>query len=238
MATTTRKATPKADPVPVLGQSPSIKNVLKAINAVMKEVGYVEKTKSSNLPYTFASEAALIQALRPAMVEKGLVLWVSSVKTSADERFEAKNNRMLNRSKTTAKMRIGHVTTGEWIEVMAQGEGIDAGDKATPKALTGFYKYALRQTFMIEAGDDPDFQSSDEQERAPDKAKKKSNNQPEYADNKAIGAYAELLKVAKSAKVTLPEELILDWSQPISLKDLRENYRQVSALIEETKEPA
>ena len=34
----------------------------------------------------------------------------------------------------------------------------------TPKALTGAYKYALRQAFLLETGDDPDRQPSHEQE--------------------------------------------------------------------------
>src|SRR5262249_40839779 len=34
------------------------------------------------------------------------------------------------------------------------GEASDAGDRAAPKALTGAYKYFLRQTFLIEAGDE------------------------------------------------------------------------------------
>jgi hypothetical protein len=40
------------------------------------------------------------------------------------------------------------------------------GDKATAKAMTGAYKYALRQTFCIETGDDPDKDPSVDQERA------------------------------------------------------------------------
>jgi hypothetical protein len=38
---------------------------------------------------------------------------------------------------------------------------------AAPKALTGAYKYFLRQTFLIETGDDPDRYASADQEAAP-----------------------------------------------------------------------
>ena len=41
------------------------------------------------------------------------------------------------------------------MSAMSSGEGSDTGDKASNKALTGAYKYALRQTFCIETGDDP-----------------------------------------------------------------------------------
>ncbi len=68
-------------------------------------------------------------------------------------------------------VRFTHVPTGTYIDVMAPGEGADAGDKSSPKAATGAYKYALRQTFLIETGDDPDKDASGPQEQAPKTAR-------------------------------------------------------------------
>ena len=234
MATTTKPAAPTVVPQEplVMGQSQDVRQVLAAINKVMQEVGYVKKTTTQNLPYSFASEAMLIQALRPAMVEAGLVLWVSHVETSADEQFTNKKGTIMTRVKTTAKLRIGHAKSGQWIEVASQGEGIDSGDKATPKALTGFYKYALRETFLIETGDDPDFSPSLEQERGDTKA----NGRPvEFAGNEAIGSYAELLKKAKDAGITLPKDLVIDFSSPVPLDKLRDHYRKIATLVEEAQ---
>jgi hypothetical protein len=50
--------------------------------------------------------------------------------------------------------------------------GINAAPKGReprllPNALTGAYKYFLRQTFLIETGDDPDRYASADQEAAP-----------------------------------------------------------------------
>ena len=36
------------------------------------------------------------------------------------------------------------------------GQGIDAGDKAPYKAMTGALKYALLQSFLLATGDDPE----------------------------------------------------------------------------------
>ena len=36
------------------------------------------------------------------------------------------------------------------------GEGLDAGDKAPYKAMTGALKYALLQSFLLPTGDDPE----------------------------------------------------------------------------------
>lgn len=239
MPTTPKTAKPELPPV--LGQSPSIKAVLKAINTVMQEVGYVEKTRSAKLPYSFASEAGLIHALRPEMVKAGLVMWVSKVETDVDERYTTKNNAVMSRAKVTATLRIAHVTSGEWIEIASQGEGADSGDKATPKALTGFFKYALRQTFLIETGDDPDFANSEEQERATGKPEKAAGNGDEsqgFAGNEAIKQYAELLKSARDAGVKLPDSLILDFGTPIPIEKLRDHYQKIFDLVEKEKAKA
>lgn len=46
--------------------------------------------------------------------------------------------------------------SGESMSVTVVGEGMDSGDKATSKALSIAYKYAMFQTFCIPTEDDPD----------------------------------------------------------------------------------
>ena len=133
----------------------------EAINKVMDEVGYVKKSKAANLNYSFAGEAALIAALRPAMVENGIYMSVSKVNNITRENYTtAKGTAMVN-TVIHATVKFTH-TSGESIEVDAVGEGSDSGDKSANKAMTGLYKYALRQTFCIETGDDPDKYASEE----------------------------------------------------------------------------
>lgn len=138
-----------------------------AINAVMKEVGYVQKVKSDQLRYSYAGEAALIQACRPSMVEHGIYMSVSKIHNITREQYSTKNGTAMTNTVIHGTVRFTHVS-GEFIEVDSVGEGSDSGDKSANKAMTGMYKYALRQTLNIETGDDPDKFSSDEQER-PDK---------------------------------------------------------------------
>lgn len=137
------------------------KTIHEAINKVMDEVGYVKKSKAANLNYSFAGEAALIAALRPAMVENGIYMSVSKVHNITRENYTtAKGTAMVN-TVIHATVKFTH-TSGESIEVDAVGEGSDSGDKSANKAMTGLYKYALRQTFCIETGDDPDKYASEE----------------------------------------------------------------------------
>ena len=48
------------------------------------------------------------------------------------------------------------VDTAEEITVKTAGEGLDSGDKAPYKAMTGALKYALLQSFLLATGDDPE----------------------------------------------------------------------------------
>src|SRR5262249_31856915 len=41
------------------------------------------------------------------------------------------------------------------------GEGLDGGDKAPYKAMTGALKYALLQSFLLATGDDPEDERAD-----------------------------------------------------------------------------
>jgi len=142
----------------------SEKDIHEAINAIMKEVGYVQKQRGAGLSYSYAGEAALIEAVRPSMVEHGVYVSVLQVaETNREQYTTAKGTAMIN---TTVHgiVRFTHVG-GSYIDVQSLGEGADSGDKSCNKAMTGMYKYAIRQTFNIETGDDPDKYPSGDQER-------------------------------------------------------------------------
>ena len=141
------------------------KNIHEAILAVMGEVGYVQKETNAALRYSFASEAALIRALRPPMVKHGLYCYVVGLPSTHQDTFETAKGSVMNRTLSHGVVRFVHAPTDTFIDVHAVGEGMDTGDKSANKASTGLLKYALRQTFLIETGDDPDAFSSEEQER-------------------------------------------------------------------------
>ena len=141
------------------------KNIHEAILEVMASVGYVQKETNTALRYSYASEAALIRALRPAMVKNGIFCYVLDIPSTHQDTFETAKGSIMNRTLSHGVVRFVHALTDTFIDVHAVGEGMDTGDKSANKAATGLLKYALRQTFLIETGDDPDATSSDEQER-------------------------------------------------------------------------
>ena len=134
-------------------------DIYQALNAVMKVVGYVQKQKApegGGLRYSFVGEAELIKAIRPAFVEHGIVVHPSTMTNVITDSYTTKNGAVMNRTITSLVYRFAHAPSGTFIDVAVNGEGADGGDKSSNKALTGAFKYALRQTLMIETGDDPD----------------------------------------------------------------------------------
>lgn len=182
------------------------KNIHEAINAVMEEVGYVKKARTQGLNYSFAGEAALISALRPSMVENGIYVSVSRViKIERENYTTAKGTAMVN-TIIHAEVKFTHVKSDTFVTVESVGEGSDAGDKSANKAMTGLYKYALRQTFCIETGDDPDKHKSEERSapNTSDKGKV-APPKPEAVKNTST-EHQELVKAFVSSFNAVPKE--------------------------------
>jgi hypothetical protein len=170
-------------------ETPAVaKDVNQAIINVMNEVGYVQKSRTQNLNYSFAGEVALIKALRPEMVKQGLFLYPSGTREVIRDTFDTANGKSMNTTVVSKLFRMVHAPSGTWIEIGVEGEGSDVGDKSANKALTSAYKYALRQAFMIETGDDPDATSSDTMERS---AKKNGNGKPTTAKPSAVKGHTQ-----------------------------------------------
>jgi len=129
--------------------------IAKAICTVMSVVKNVEKTGRNDFhKYDYASEADLLRAVQPAMASAGLALFPLSVDLREEGRTSARGKAEI-RSTVVTTYRLVH-TSGESLDVMALGSGIDGEDKGVLKAQTAALKYALRQLFLIPTGDDPD----------------------------------------------------------------------------------
>ena len=148
----------------------SEKNIHTAILEVYEKIGYVQKDGTMGGPgggYKFAGEAAFIQALRPHMIAAGIIVYPFGVRNVQRTVFQTKNGSPANSTVAEYTYRFVHAPSGTFIDVEAVGDGTDMGDKGAYKAATGASKMSLRQTFLIETGNDPDEQGSDEQEASP-----------------------------------------------------------------------
>jgi len=162
-------------------------NIHTAIIQVMGKVGYVQKQKKGSLKYSYAGEAALIAALRPAMLEHNITLYAKYPTVEFGE-FITSNDKRMNSARVHGEFTFTHAPSQTSVTVQSIGEGMDVGDKAIYKAMTGSFKYALRQTFIIETGDDPDATSSTDYAKKP---KKKAREENQWEDN-VIAAIMEL----------------------------------------------
>lgn len=134
-----------------------MENLIKALSKSYQECGYVQKKGQMTgvASYKFAKETDFIEAIRPVMIANGLTISPMGIAQLHHDQYQNKSGTPTNRIVGVFTFRLSH-TSGESMEVAALGEGVDTGDKASYKAATGALKYALRQTMLIETGDDPD----------------------------------------------------------------------------------
>lgn len=139
--------------------------ILRAMNAVMDEVDYVQKKGENDFHgYKYATEADVLARLRPAMVKHGLILLPSVQQVSAVDQY----------GNTTVSIHytLAHTSGAVWPQpIIAAGCGNDKnksgiGDKGLYKALTGANKYLLFKLFQIETGNDPEESSGDRDRQA------------------------------------------------------------------------
>jgi hypothetical protein len=145
-------------------------NVFEAITAVMADVAYVKKDgrmTAGPQRYNFVQAEDIVAALRPSMVQHGLCMFPTRIDKVLDETYETQRGGKMNRVVLSVQYVLSHGPSNTNCVVAAIGEAADSGDKACNKAMTAANKYALRQAFQIETGDDdPDKHASADQERA------------------------------------------------------------------------
>lgn len=127
-----------------------MKSIGKKILAVMGEVGKVGKDKTNSFhKYDYASDEAVVGAIRIAIIKNGLIVVPNQTECRVDGEL------------TTLKVeyRIIDTDSGEEMTTVAYGQGQDKGDKGVYKAATGAEKYFLLKTFLIATGDDAEKES-------------------------------------------------------------------------------
>lgn len=129
-----------------------------AIAAVMGEVQYVQKTGDNKHDrYTYASDVDLLRALQPSMAKHGLAMAPTDIEVTHAE-HTTKGGAVHDRADVIVTYTLGHMDGGT-LEIKVPGTGVDRSDKAVYKAMTGAYKYALRQAFAVPTGDDAEADS-------------------------------------------------------------------------------
>jgi hypothetical protein len=121
-------------------------NILEKINMIMSEVKYIQKQGYNAFhKYAYAREGDFVEAIRPAMVKYGVVMYPSHMKTTVNGEMS-----LVEVQWTIADAQ--DLTKG--IIVHSSGQGYDKGDKGTAKGITAAKKSALQLAFMLPTGED------------------------------------------------------------------------------------
>lgn len=149
-----------------------------AICEVMAAVPYIQQTgHNKHGRYHYASDADLMSALQPAMVDAGLALVPTGAFCEMSEHSPTKANAAQWRADLIQTFTLLH-TSGESIDIQTVGCGTDGQDKAPYMAMTGAIKYALRQLFLVPTGEDAEHDAgrSNGGQKAPERAAQKAAN--------------------------------------------------------------
>lgn len=135
------------------------------ITAIMQAVQHLEKDTAvsfNKTNYKAISEQKVTSTIRKELIRNNLVMFPENV------RYERNGN--IGQVHVTYRMVCSD--DGSSITIESVGEGADSQDKASGKAMTYCYKYALLRTFAIPTGEDPDKVSSDELDHKEEVARK------------------------------------------------------------------
>lgn len=123
-------------------------NIFERLNAVQKEVKYIQKEQKSGMRYSIVTHDAVTSKVRPLMVKHGVIYWVN----------ELYYRQSGNRTEVNIVVRFQSVNDKrtDFIDVSSLGFGIGNDDKGPGKAISYGVKYALLKVLGLETGDDPD----------------------------------------------------------------------------------
>jgi hypothetical protein len=128
---------------------------------VRRRISYVQKRGyNERKNYNYVTAADIAGAVGDILAELGVVV-VPRLESISNEPARTGRSEVEHLARVVMAYTFMDVDTAEEITVKVAGEGLDAGDKAPYKAMTGALKYALLQSFLLATGDDPEDERAD-----------------------------------------------------------------------------
>lgn len=136
-------------------EAPAQLNLRQKLAEVRRRIGYIQKRgHNERFNYSYVTAADIAGSVGDILAELGVVI----IPRLEDISYES----AVGRGEATRMARVvmaytfADVDSGEEIIAKVAGQGLDPGDKAPYKAMTGALKYALLQSFLLATGDDPE----------------------------------------------------------------------------------
>jgi hypothetical protein len=137
---------------------PDSMKVYEAINAVqadLAEQGISKLRRNQQQGYSFRGIDDVYNALAPALAKHGLCMLPRILSRVCEERQSSKGGTLFFVT-VEAEYDLVCAADGSRHTIRTYGEAMDAGDKATNKAMSAAYKYAAMQAFAIPTEGDND----------------------------------------------------------------------------------
>lgn len=129
--------------------------------AAMKEIDAVtKKGRNENQKYNYVRAADVANEVRHALVNQGIA-FTYDVSECRNWEKASNSGSMLNYCHIKVDCLFIDSESGESVTAGAVGWGMDSGDKAPYKAMTGALKYIMRMTFLIPDESDPENEKED-----------------------------------------------------------------------------
>ncbi|MGO9604386.1 MAG: ERF family protein [Candidatus Binataceae bacterium] len=130
-------------------------NLRQKLAEVRRRIGYVQKRGHNQRgDYSYVTAADIAGSVGDLLAELGVVV-IPRLENIAYE-TAASRGEATRMARVVMAYTFADVDSGEQIVAKVAGQGLDPGDKAPYKAMTGALKYALLQSFLLATGDDPE----------------------------------------------------------------------------------
>jgi hypothetical protein len=129
------------------------------LGEVRRRIGYIQKRGyNERHNYNYVAAADIAGTIGDILAELGVVVIPRLESITYEPHAPGRPERV---ARVIMAYTFTDEDSGEEITARVAGEGLDVGDKASYKAMTGALKYALLQSFLLATGDDPEDERTD-----------------------------------------------------------------------------
>jgi hypothetical protein len=181
-------------------------NLRQKLAEVRRRIGYVQKRgHNERFNYSYVTAADIAGSVGDLLAELGVVV----IPRLEDISYESAAGRgeATRMARVVMAYTFADVDSGEEVVAKVAGQGLDPGDKAPYKAMTGALKYALLQSFLLATGDDPEDERLDARSPAANHERLISADQVRELQSLIDETGTELERVLAYYKVASLEEL-------------------------------
>ena len=138
-----------------------MKQLLKALHSAFSECEAAEKDMQvgkGSYGYKGVSEKEVLGKIKPVFKAHGLLAVPSKTDTITSKNYSEVDGKVKLSvfTEVTMTVTVYHAYSGESLDMVGYGHGVDSADKSAGKAFTYAYKNAMLKAMMMVSGEDTD----------------------------------------------------------------------------------